>query len=62
MALKIAQQELTDSQREILIYTDNQAAITITGELRSRSGAYLLAEIIELLDDIRLKTRYIEIS
>ena len=62
LALKIAQQELGDSRREVLIYTDNQAAITITGKPRSRSGSYLLAEIIELLDEIRPRTRYIEIS
>jgi ribonuclease HI len=62
LALKIAQQELGDSQREVLIYTDNQAAITIAGQPRSRSGAYLLKEIIELIDEIRPRTRYIEIS
>lgn len=62
LALKIAQQELGDSQREVLIYTDNQAAITIAGKPRSRSGSYLLAEIIELIDEIRPRTRYIEIS
>jgi hypothetical protein len=53
LALKIEQQELRDSQREVLIYTDNQAAITIAGNPRSRSGSYLLVEIIELLDEIR---------
>ena len=62
LALKIAQQELGDSQREVLIYTDNQAVITIAGKPRSRSGSYLLAEIIELIDEIRPRTRYIEIS
>ncbi len=62
LALKIAQQELGDSQREVLIYTDNQAAITIAGKPRSRSGSYLLAQIIELIDEIRPRTRYIEIS
>ncbi|KFY11306.1 hypothetical protein V491_07268 [Pseudogymnoascus sp. VKM F-3775] len=62
LALKIAQQELGDSQREVLIYTDNQAAITIAGKPRSRSGSYLLAEIIKLIDEIRPRTRHIEIS
>lgn len=62
LALKIAQQELGDSQREVLLFTDNQAAITITGAPRSRSGAYMLAEIIELYDDLRTRTPYIEIS
>jgi ribonuclease HI len=62
LAFKIAQQELGDSRREVLIYTDNQAAITIVGKPRSRSGSYLLADIIELIDEIRPRTRYIEIS
>ena len=62
LALKIAQQELGDSQREILIYTDNQAAIQIIGKPRCRSGSYLLAEIIDLFEELRPKTRYIEIS
>lgn len=62
LALKIAKQELGDSQREVLIYTDNQAAITIAGTPRSRSGLYLLVEIIRLIDEIRPRTPYIEIS
>ncbi|KAM3081301.1 hypothetical protein ACMFMG_012242 [Clarireedia jacksonii] len=32
------------------------------GTPRSRSGSYLLVEIIELIDEIRLKAEYIEIS
>ena len=62
LALKIAQQELGDSRKEVLIYTDNQAAITIAGKPRSRSGLYLLAEIIKLINEIRPQTQYIEIS
>jgi ribonuclease HI len=62
LALKIAQQEISDSQREILIYTDNQAAIQIIERPRCRSGSYLLTEIIDLLEELRPKTRYIEIS
>jgi hypothetical protein len=43
LALKIAQQEIGDSQREILIYTVNQAAIQIIERPRCRSASYLLA-------------------
>jgi ribonuclease HI len=62
LALKIAQQEIGDSRREILIYTDNQAAIQIIEKPRCRSGSYLLTEIIDLLEELRPRTRYIEIS
>jgi ribonuclease HI len=47
---------------KILIYTDNQAAIQTIERPRCRSGLYLLAEIIEMLEVLRPKTRYIEIS
>ncbi|KAF2251516.1 hypothetical protein BU26DRAFT_409634, partial [Trematosphaeria pertusa] len=49
------------SRQSIAIYTDNQAAITSTAKPEGQSGAYILREIAQQIQDIQNKGRVVKI-
>ncbi|KAF4442705.1 reverse transcriptase [Fusarium austroafricanum] len=55
LALRIAQEDRSKGNRrsKILIYTDNQAAIRSTAKPKGKSGAYLLRNIAQQIDELR---------
>lgn len=63
LALQIAKEyaERNGSRQTVAIYTDNQAAITSTAKPEGQSGAYILKEIAQQIQDIQDKGRLVKI-
>ena len=63
LALQIAQEDRSKGNRrsKVAIYTDNQAAIRSTARPKGKSGAYLLKNITQQIDELRTQDLNTEI-
>lgn len=62
LALQIAREyrERSGNRQTIVIYTDNQAAITSTAKLEGQSGAYILREISQQIQETQDRGRHVK--
>jgi ribonuclease HI len=64
LALQIAQEYASQNRtrRDVAIYTDNQAAIWSIAKAKGRSGAYILADIAQQVQELQDKGQTVTVQ